>query len=77
MNIFIHQEKSGSNNKKRKEKKQTQLSEIHTQNNDKQNTSVDKCWRSVFTPIYQDNGVDFYSPQISPRMWYSFLPALH
>jgi len=43
MNIFIHQEKSGSNNKKRKEKKQTQLSEIHTQNNDKQNTSVDKC----------------------------------
>jgi len=53
MNIFIHQEKSGSNNKKRKEKTNKQkLSEIHTQNNDKQSTSVDNSVDEVFLRRY-------------------------
>ena len=47
MNIFIHQEKSGSNNKK-----QTYLSEIHTQNNDKQGTSVGNSVDEVFLRRY-------------------------
>ena len=49
MNIFINQENpAGTKKEKNKKNKQTYLSEIHTQNNEKQSRSVDNSVNEVY-----------------------------